>query len=65
MISTGQLGSEGCLTNFTDKTWKVIKGDLVIGKGENVRTLYLFNGISNIVDVLTSKAEDVALCVKF
>ena len=65
MISTGQLGSEGCVTTFTDKTQKVIKGDLVIEKGENVGTLYLFNGISNFVDGLTSKGEDVALCVKF
>ena len=42
-----------------------MKGDLVIEKGENVGTLYLFNGISNFVDGLTSKEEDVALCVKF
>jgi hypothetical protein len=25
MISTGQLASEGCISIFTDKTWKVIK----------------------------------------
>ena len=29
----GQLGGEGCVTTFTDKTWKVTKGALVIEKG--------------------------------
>ena len=29
MISTGQLGGEGCVTTFTDKTWKVTKGSLI------------------------------------
>ena len=48
-ISTGQLGGEGCVTNFTDKTWKVTKGALVIAKGEKVGTLYLCNGISNLL----------------
>jgi len=32
LISTGQLASEGCISIFTDKTWKVIKGSLVIAK---------------------------------
>ena len=42
-----QLGSEGFVTTFTDKTWKVTKGALVIAKGEKVGTLYLCNSISN------------------
>ena len=41
LISIGQLASEGCLSIFTDKTWKVIKGSLVIEKVEKVGTLYL------------------------
>ena len=49
MISIGQLGDEGCVTNFTDKTWKVTKGALVIVKGEKVGTLYLCNGISTLL----------------
>jgi hypothetical protein len=44
IISTGQLASEGCISIFTDKVWKVTKGSLVIGKGEKVCTLYLCTG---------------------
>ena len=40
LISTGQLGGEGCVTTFTDKTWKVTKGSLVIAKGGKVDILY-------------------------
>ena len=61
LISIGQLGGEGCVTTFTDKTWKVTKGSLVIEKGEKVDTLYLCNGISNSVNALTSKGPDSAL----
>jgi hypothetical protein len=61
LISTGQLGSEGCVTTFTDKAWKVTKGALVIAKGEKVGTLYLCNGISNFVNALTSKGADATL----
>jgi hypothetical protein len=32
LISTGQLESEGCISIFTDKVWKVTKGSLVIEK---------------------------------
>jgi hypothetical protein len=32
LISTGKLASEGCISIFTDKAWKVIKGLLVIEK---------------------------------
>jgi len=34
LISTGQLGGEGCVTTFTYKAWKVTRGALVIAKGE-------------------------------
>jgi hypothetical protein len=30
IISTGQLASEGSISIFTDKVWKVTKGSLVI-----------------------------------
>jgi len=55
------LRGEGYVTTFTDKTWKVTKGALVIEKGEKVGTLYLCNGISNSVNDLTSTREDMAL----
>ena len=61
LISIGKLGGEGCVTTFTDKTWKVTKGSLVIAKVEEVGTLYLCNGISNFVNALTSTGEDMAL----
>ena len=32
LISTGQLASEGCISIFKDKVWKVTKGSLVITK---------------------------------
>eukprot|EP00253_Pinus_taeda_P026572 PITA_26572 len=61
LISTGQLGGEGCVTTFTDKAWKVTKGALVIAKGKKVGTLYLCNGISNSINALTSKGADATL----
>ena len=39
LISIGQL--EGCVTTFTDTTWKVTKGAMVVVKGDKVGTLYL------------------------
>ena len=30
LISTRQLASEGCISIFTDKAWKVTKGSMVI-----------------------------------
>ena len=44
LISIGKLGSEGCVSTFTYKTWKVTKGALVVAKGEKVATLYLCKG---------------------
>jgi hypothetical protein len=44
LISIGKLESEGCVSIFTDKAWKVTKGSLVIAKGEKVGTLYLCTG---------------------
>jgi hypothetical protein len=44
LISTRNLESEGCISIFTDKVWKVTKGSLVIEKGEKVGTLYLCTG---------------------
>jgi hypothetical protein len=32
LISTGQLASEGRISIFTDKVWKVTEGSLVIEK---------------------------------
>jgi hypothetical protein len=44
IISIGKLESEGCISMFTDKVWKITKGSLVIEKGEKVCTLHLCIG---------------------
>jgi hypothetical protein len=44
LISTGKLESEGYISIFTYKVWKVTKGSPVIAKGEKVGTLYLCTG---------------------
>jgi hypothetical protein len=61
LISTGQLASEGCISIFTDKTWKVIKGSLVIAKGEKVGTLYLCTGNIDSSISLASTGVDTTL----
>ena len=61
LILIENLGGEGYVITFIDKTWKVTKGSLVIPKGEKVGTLYLCNGISNSVNALTSTGEDMSL----
>ena len=55
LISTGQLGSEGCVSTFIDKTWKVTKGALVVAKGEKVGTLYLCKGnVDSSIDLAST-----------
>jgi hypothetical protein len=44
LFSIRKLESEGCISIFIDKAWKVTKGSLVITKGEKVGTLYLCIG---------------------
>jgi hypothetical protein len=52
------LASEGCISIFTDKVWKVIKGSLVIEKGEKVGTLYLCTGNTDFSISLVSIGVD-------
>jgi hypothetical protein len=61
LISTGQFGSEGCVSIFRDKTWKVIKGSLEIEKGEKVGTLYLCTGNTDSSISLVSTGVDTTL----
>jgi hypothetical protein len=44
IILTRWLGSEGSVSTFIDKKWKVTKGAPVVEKDEKVGTLYLCNG---------------------
>jgi hypothetical protein len=61
LISTGQLESEGCISTFTDKAWKVTKGSLVMEKGEKVGTLYLCTGNVDSSISLASTGVDTTL----
>jgi hypothetical protein len=61
LISTGQLASEGFISIFIDKMWKVIKGSLVIVKGEKVSTLYLCTGNNESSISLDSTGLDTTL----
>ena len=55
------MGSEGCVSTFTDKTWKVTKGALVVAEGEKVGTLYLCKGnVDSSID-LASTGIDATL----
>jgi hypothetical protein len=60
-ISIGQFASEGCISIFTDKVWKVTKGSLVIEKGEKVGTLYLCTGNTDSSISLDSTGVDTTL----
>jgi hypothetical protein len=61
LISTGQLESEGCISIFIDKVWKVTKGSLEIEKGDKVCTLYLCTGNTNSSISLASTGVDTTL----
>jgi hypothetical protein len=61
LISTRQLATEGCISIFTDKVWKVTKGSLVIAKGEKVGTLYLCTGNIDFSISLSSTGVDTTL----
>jgi hypothetical protein len=61
LISIGKLESEGCISIFTDKVWKVTKGSMVIEKGEKVGTLYLCNGNTKSSISLASTVVDTTL----
>jgi hypothetical protein len=56
-----ELESEGCISIFTDKVWKVTKGSLVIAKGEKVGTLYLCTGNTDSSISLASTGVDTTL----
>ena len=55
------LACEVCISIFIDKTWKVIKGSLVIAKGEKVGTLYLCTGNTDSSIPLASTRLDTIL----
>jgi hypothetical protein len=61
LISIGKFATKGCISIFTDKTWKVIKGSLMIAKGEKVGTLYLCTGNTNSSISLDSTRVDTTL----
>ena len=66
LISTGQLGSEGCVVMFTDNVQKVTKGSLVVAKGAKVGKLYLCTGntYSTLVATKIDNSESYYKCCK-
>jgi hypothetical protein len=61
LISIGLLESEGYISKFIDKAWKVTKGSLVMKKGEKVGTFYLGTSNSNSSISLASTGVDTTL----
>jgi hypothetical protein len=61
LISIGTLASEGCISIFGYKVWKVTKGSLVITKGEKVGTLYLRTSNTDSSISLASMGVDTTL----
>ena len=61
IISIGKLESQGYMSIFIDKVWKVTKGSLVIEKGEKVGTLYLCTGNTDSSIYLASTRVDTTL----
>ena len=58
LISTRQLGSERYLTTFTNRTWKVTKGALVVAKGEKVGTLHLCkDNVDSSIDLASTEID--------
>ncbi|KAK3005813.1 hypothetical protein RJ639_017562 [Escallonia herrerae] len=47
LISISGLDREGYFVAFAEKQWKVIKGSMVVVRGERVRTLYTLSGTHN------------------
>ena len=52
---------EGCVTTFTDTTWKVTKATMVVVKGDKVGTLYLCKGTTYSSIALASAGIDTTL----
>jgi hypothetical protein len=59
LISTRKLESEGCISIFIDKVWKVTKESLVMAKGEKVGTLYLCTSNTESSISLASTGVDI------
>jgi hypothetical protein len=55
------LESEGCISIFIYKAWKVTKGSLVIAKGEKAATLYLCTSNAYHSISLASTGADTTL----
>jgi hypothetical protein len=61
LILTRQLESEGCISIFIKKVWKVTKGSPVIAKKEKVGTLYLCTRNIEYFISLSYTREDTSL----
>lgn len=49
LISLGQLDDCGHSIRFSNNTWKVTKGALILARGKKTGTLYLIDGLSDTI----------------
>lgn len=56
LISVGQLDDSGFSVVFSNGTWKVIKGALVLAKGKKTGTLYTTTGPNNTIAAIVAES---------
>ena len=61
LISVGQLDKEGYRVTFGDGKWKVIKGNLVVARGEKRGTLYIVEQSIYEVNVVANEIDSSTL----
>ena len=57
LISVGQLATSGCKTIFTDDSWKVTKGAMVMAHGKKQGTLYVTSGTNTVLAAASSEPD--------
>ncbi|GFZ01036.1 hypothetical protein Acr_14g0006710 [Actinidia rufa] len=57
LISVGQLATSGCKTIFTDDSWKVMKGDMVMAHRKKQGTLYVMSRTNTVLATASSKPD--------
>ena len=57
LILVGQLDDEGYNVTFTNGAWKVMRGSMVVVRGNKTRTLYMTSSSRDMVFVVDSNAN--------
>jgi len=61
LILASKLDGEGYMDAFSNKTWKVSKGSIVVARGYMVDTLYFLTSTSNDAMDLAPTSENVVI----